>query len=54
MKRLNNAAELDEEAVTRGLDEPAIACGDRWIKQLAFIALKAWRVARSSAPIRRE
>jgi hypothetical protein len=33
-ERIHHTAELDEEAVTCCLDEPAVIRGDRWTEQL--------------------
>jgi hypothetical protein len=53
-QRIHHTAELDEQPIARGLNQPAIVRADRRIKQLGTIAFSAWRVPPSSAPISRE
>jgi hypothetical protein len=53
-KSFHHTAELDEQSVACGLDQPAIVRGNRGSITSARITLSAWRVPPSSAPISRE
>jgi hypothetical protein len=51
---IDHTAELDQQAITRRLDEPAVVRGDRRINQLGTEVLSARRVPPSSTPMSRE
>jgi hypothetical protein len=53
-QRIHHTAELDEQTVTRCLDEPTIVRSDRRVNQLGPDGLERLEGAASSAPISRE
>jgi len=53
-QRVDDAGELDQEAVAGGLDDAAVMMGDLRIDHLGRNALSRPRVPSSSASIRRE